>query len=36
MAYRLFSQIQIIGSFQSAERFIASWNSPWGTAPSPK
>ena len=36
MAYRLFSQMKTTGSFHSAARFIASWNSPSGTAPSPK
>ena len=36
MAYRLFSQMNTTGSFQSDARFRDSWNSPWGTEPSPK
>ena len=34
--YRLFSQTKIVGSFQIAARFIASWNDPMFTVPSPK
>ncbi len=36
IAYRLFSQQNSTGSFQSAARFSDSWNSPSATAPSPK
>jgi hypothetical protein len=34
--YRLFSQTKIVGSFQIAARFIASWNAPMFVVPSPK
>ena len=36
IAYRLFSQMNTTGSFQRDARFRDSWNSPWGTEPSPK
>ena len=36
IAYRLFSQMKTTGSFQRDARFNDSWNSPWGTEPSPK
>ena len=36
IAYWLFSQKKITGSFQTAAKFSASWKSPFEAAPSPK
>ena len=36
MAYLLFSQKKMTGSLCTAAKFMASWQSPWLDAPSPK
>ena len=36
MAYRLFSQMKITGSFHRAAMFSDSWKTPWAADPSPK
>ena len=36
VAYRLFSQTKIAGSFQAVARLSPSWNAPLFDAPSPK